>query len=58
MSRDMFVRIKNECSKQQIMSESLDYNTPPKTDLRFYMPFIASSFINGNNLKILSKLKI
>lgn len=53
----MLRRVKNECSKQQIMNESLDIITPEKSDLRYYMPFIASSFTNENNLKILSELK-
>lgn len=54
---NMLERIKTECSKQQIMNESLDENTPLKSDLRYYMPFIASSFVNESSIEIAGALE-
>lgn len=58
MSHIMVERVINECSKQQIKSATLEEITPEKSELRYYMPIVASSLIYEESMGILNTIKI
>lgn len=58
MSHIMVERVINECSKQQIKSALLEEITPEKSDLRYYMPIVASSLIYEESIEIMNTIKI